>query len=369
MSFSSSEKVLGLGNEGIVITKPFECENPSVTTYSKNKTRKSIVSSNRSSRKSFSFTKKETIIKLSVGEGAVREYTFMKQLPQGRKYPYAQIKHIDLCKVKMGPTTMNHLKRLSKIKKEINEEWLGKFMENQDNIWQIFMPRLGNRSLYSILRKKQMPVNRQIFYDINSRIDGKFMTVKQLKNILHHFSKLLFLFIELNGKSLYHNDLKSNNIMCDVDKKGNISKMWLIDFDTSIDWNQQNATTHGKWEYDYKFRDVCDLMVLLVREVLLVACSNKPMYDELSHFFTEIDDFIYETKQKIMDSKWENINSDATKLLGKIKSKVDTLEEPSWNEYVNVVVPGRKIPIKTQRENARNHNENNTMGIEDTRYR
>ena len=358
-SRSASQNVLGWGMGGIVLTKPFECE------VSSSKTKKSKSRTDGNTRKSRSMNKKDTIIKLSIGDGAAREYAFMKQLPQGKKYPYAQIENIDLCKVKMGPTTITHLKRLSTIKKEIDKYWIEDFIANQDNIWQIFMPRLGNRNLWAILRKKQIPKDRYNYYNVATRSEGKFMTVKQLRNILSHFSLLLPLFIELNGKGLYHNDLKANNIMCDVDKKGNISKMWLIDFDNSINWEKRDTTTQTKWEYNYKFVDVCDLMILLVREVLLVACSNKPIHDELFPFIADIDVFYKETKQNIMDSKWKHINTNATDLMEKIVTKVNTLDEPSWNEYFNVVVPNRKISFKTQRENARNFNENNTMGRED----
>ena len=109
----TSQKVLGIGARGIVITKPFECEK------SLNKTRnlKSGSADSKSRRKSSSkksFNTKDTILKISVGDAAVREYDFMKQLPQGKQYPYAQIKDIRLCKVKPG---LKMIKRLHDLKK------------------------------------------------------------------------------------------------------------------------------------------------------------------------------------------------------------------------------------------------------------
>lgn len=250
----------------------------------------------------------------------------------------------------------------------MNDERIQEFIEDQDNIWQLFMPRFGNRTLHSILRKKQMPLNRRANYLMDTILDNnKFMTVKQLKNILHHFSVLLLVFIELNGKSLYHKDVKSDNILCDVDKKGNISKMWIIDFDLAIDWNQQDKIrSKNQWEYELKCIDVRLLMNRLVREVLLVACSNKPLYDELFPFIHEIDFFMAESLRNMSDSKWPNINQDAIELLDKIKAKVDTLSEPDWNEYINVVVDPPKIPFKVQRMKTVGHYENNVMGKEDT---
>lgn len=348
----TDQHVLGVGARGVVITKPFECET------SLNKTRNS---------KSWS-PDKDTIVKISVGDAAVREYHFMKQLPQGKHYPYAQIKDIRLCKVKTGPKLIKRLHDLKKINHGINDEVIEVFLEDQDNIWQLFMPRFGNRTLHSILRKKQMPMNRRALYIINTSIDNyKYMTVKQLKNMLHHFSVLLLLFIELNGKSFYHRDLKSNNILCDVDKKGYISKMWIIDFDLAIDWNQQDKIrSKNQWEYESKCIDVRMLMNNLVREVLLVACSNKPLYDELLPYIHDIDFFMAESLRNIDDGKWANINQDAIDLLDKIKAKVDTLREPEWNEYVNVVVTPPKIPLKVQRMKAVGHIENMEMGKEDT---
>lgn len=362
----TDQEVLGLGARGVVITKPFECEK----SFNKTRNSKSWSPDNKSSRLSSrkssrkSLNTKDTVIKISVGNDAVREYNFMKQLPQGKHYPYAQIKDIHLCKVKPGPKMIKRLHDLKKINHKMNDERIQEFIEDQDNIWQLFMPRFGNRTLHSILRKKQMPMNRRALYIINTSIDHyKYMTVKQLKNMLHHFSILLLLFIELNGKSLYHRDLKSNNILCDVDKKGYISKMWIIDFDLAIDWNQRDKMSKNQWEYESKCIDVRMLMNNLVREVLLVACSNKPLYDELFPYIHDIDFFMAESSRNISDS---NINQDAIDLLDKIKAKVDTLREPEWNEYVNVVVTPPKIPFKVQRMKAVGHMENMEMGKEDT---
>ena len=227
------------------------------------------------------------------------------------------------------------------------------------------MPRFGNRTLHSILRKKQVPANLRVFFDINPRIENKFLTVKQLKNILHHFSLLLLLFIELNEKSFYHRDLKSNNILCDVDKKGYISKMWVIDFDNAINWNQRDKISKNEWEYKSKFIDIRMLMSNLVKQVLLVACSNKPLYDELLPSIQDIDLFMAKSERNTADNNWANINQDAIDLLDKIKAKVDTLGEPAWNEYVNVVVAPPKIPFSVQRMKAVGFSENISMSEED----
>jgi hypothetical protein len=355
----TNQEILGTGARGIVITKPFECEH----SFNKTRNSKSWSPENKSnrSRRSMSSSRrslntKDTIIKISIGDAAVREYNFMKRLPQGKRYPYAQIKQIRLCKVKPGPKMIKRLRDLEKIHHEINVQ---DFIEHQDNLWQLFMPRFGNKTLYSILGKKQVPTNRILYYDTNKSMDNnKFLTVKQLKNILHHFSVLLTLFIELNGKSFYHKDLKSNNIMCDVDKKGYISKMWVIDFDLAIDWNQRDKKSRNDWEYTLKHTDIRMLMSKLVREVLLVACSNKPLYDELLPYIQKIDFFMIESER--------NINQDAIDLLDEIKAKVDTLKEPAWNEYVNVVVVPPNIPAKVQRMKAVGHYENSDMGKEDT---
>jgi len=364
----TSQEVLGLGARGIVITKPFECENR----FNKTIKSKSLSADSKSSRKSSrrSLNTKDTITKISIGDDAVREYNFMKQLPQGKRYPYAQIKNIHLCKVKPGPKMIKRLHDLKKINRKVNDEWIKDFKENQDNIWQLFMPRFGNRTLHSILRKKQMPMNKKIFYDMDTIIYNKFMTVKHLKNILHHFSVLLLVFIELNGKSLYHQDLKSNNIMCDVDKKGYISKMWIIDFDNATNWNQRdNINDKNLWEYNSKFIDILDLMKNLVREVLLIACSNKPLYDELLPYILNIDSFMAESNRNISDNKYANINQDAIELLDKIKEKVGTLREPDSNEYVNIVVAPPKIPIKVQRMKGVGYSENIYMGKEDSLWK
>jgi hypothetical protein len=107
------------------------------------------------------------------------------------------------------------------------------------------------------------------------------------------------------------------------------------------------------------------LMNNLVREVLLVACSNKPLYDELLPFIQDIDFFMAESKRNISDKKWENINQNAIELLDNIKAKVDTLREPEWNEYINVVVAPPKIPLHVQRMKAIGYSENINMGKED----
>jgi len=359
----TNQDVLGIGSSGVVITKPFECEK------SINKTRNSKSRSTLKKRKS-SISTKDTIIKISIGDAAVEEYNFMKQLPQGKQYPYAQIENIRLCKVKPGPKMIKRLHDLKKINHKLNNDWIKHFIEHQDNIWQLFMPRFGNRTLHSILRKKQMPSNRRVFYDINTSLidNNKFMTVKQLKNILHHFSVLLTLFIELNGKSFYHRDLKSNNIMCDVDKKGYISKMWIIDFDDSIDWNQRDKISKNEWEYESKCIDILMLMDKLVRDVLLVACSNKPLYDELSPHIRNIDFFMAESERNLSENKWANVTQDAIELLDKIKAKVDTLREPAWNEYIDVLIAPPKIPIHLQRMKANGRFENSLMGKEDNLY-
>ena len=356
------QEVLGTGNRGFVITKPFECEN----SFNKTRNSKSWSADNKSSRKSKSSSRrslntKDTILKISIGDAAVREYNFMKQLPQGKQYPYAQIEQIRLCKVKPGPKMIKRLRDLAKITHEINDDWMKEFTKGKDNLWQLFMPRLGKKTLHSILRKKQVPKYRTILYDTNKRMEdnNKFLTVKQLKNILHHFSVLLTLFIELNGKSFYHKDLKSDNIMCDVDKKGYISKMWVIDFDLAIDFNQRDKKkSRNDWEYSLKHIDVRMLMNNLVREVLLIACSNKPLYDELLPYIQKIDLFMIESSER-------NINQDAILLLDEIKAKVDTLREPAWNEYVNVVVPPPKIPANVQRMKAVGRVENDNMRDQD----
>jgi hypothetical protein len=259
---------------------------------------------------------------------------------------------------------IKRLRDLEKIHHEINVQ---DFIEHQDNLWQLFMPRFGNKTLHSILRKKQIPTSRKVYYDMYTSMDtNKFMTVKQLKNILHHFSVLLLVFIELNGKSFYHWDLKSDNILCDVDKKGYISKMWIIDFDGAVDWNQRDKIGKNEWEYESKCIDIRMLMSKLVREVLLVACSNKPLYDELLPYIQKIDFFMIESERNIADNKMANINQDAILLLDEIKAKVDTLREPAWNEYINVVVAPPNIPYKVQRMKAVGHYENIGMGKEDT---
>lgn len=61
----------------------------------------------------------------------------------------------------------------------------------------------------------------------------------------------------------------------------------------------------------------------------------------------------------------ENINQDAILLLDEIKAKVDTLSEPAWNEYVNVVVAPPRIPAKVQKMKAFGYNETNEMRKQD----
>jgi len=146
--------------------------------------------------------------------------------------------------------------------------------------------------------------------------------------------------------------------------------MWIIDFDNATNWNQRdNINDKNLWEYNSKFKDILDLMKNLVREVLLIACSNKPLYDELLPYILNIDSFMAESNRNISDNKYANINQDAIELLDKIKEKVGTLSEPDSNEYVNIVVAPPKIPLKVQRMKAVGYNENISMGKEDSLWK
>ena len=145
-------------------------------------------------------------------------------------------------------------------------------------------------------------------------------------------------------------------------------KMWIIDFDDSIDWNQRDKISKNEWEYESKCIDILMLMDKLVRDVLLIACSNKPLYDELLPYIRNIDFFMAESERNLSENKWSNVNEDAIELLNKIKAKVDTLREPAWNEYIDVVIAPTKIPLRLQKMKATGRFENSLMGKEDNLY-
>jgi hypothetical protein len=75
-----------------------------------------------------------------------------------------------------------------------------------------------------------------------------------------------------------------------------------------------------------------------------------------------------ESERNLSENKWANVTQDAIELLDKIKAKVDTLREPAWNEYIDVLIAPPKIPIHLQRMKANGRFENSLMGKEDNLY-
>lgn len=356
-STSYSPTVLGVGGRGIVLTKPFECINPSSSRTQRKSSSSNTKTKNR--RNSPTPKDKEIVIKLSFGDHAVREYGFMKELPQGKKYPYAQIRDIDLCQVKMCDSTMKKLKKL-KEKGAVSQEWIDDFIESQDNIWQLFMPRLGNRSVLEILTSKQMPsFYRGVFLkNSRSKLNANYLSVKQLCHLFHHFSSLLKIIFELNERNLFHHDLKPNNIMCDVDKKGHISKMWLIDFDNS----KGVVTNRPSWVFEAKNQDTIDFFNNVVLLSLYVACSNKEIHDNLYFLIEKVNVFCHEIRN---EENWLNLKTKASSLMDQIIDTAENMEEPTRNEYIDVALYAAKIPIAKQRENGRIFREKNEMGLHD----
>ena len=354
LSTSYSPTVLGVGGHGVVLTKPFECISRTQ--------RKSSSSSNAKTKSKRNTPKeKEMVIKLSFGNHAVREYGFMKELPQGKKYPYAQIREIDLCQVKMCDSTM---KRLNKLKEKgaVSQEWVDDFIENQDNLWQLFMPRLGKRSVLEILSSKQMPsFYRAVFLKHSrSKLRANYLSVKQIRNLFNHFSALLKIIFELNERNLFHHDLKTNNIMCDVDKKGHISKLWLIDFDSS----KGVVTNRPDWVFEAKNQDTYDFFNNVVLISLYVACSNKEIYDNFYFLIEKVNLFCYEIRN---EENWINLKNKASSLMDQIIDTAENMEEPNRNEYIDVALYTVKIPIAKQRENGRIFREKNEMILHDYR--
>jgi hypothetical protein len=363
---NGSIRVLGEGGYGLVLTKPLQCNATLRNSASRSGNRGRRTTSRNTPRRN------KVAVKLSFKEDMlVREYEFMKSLPQGKQYPYAQIDQISLCTVALNQRTQRRLKRLVK-KGKIHEEWHKKSLDKSNTLYQLTMPRIGTHSLYEELQKYRHPTSKCGIYDTTTDENKKkpFISKSRALMLFDECRKMFEVITQLNKRNMYHFDISMPNIMCDFRKT---PSLYLIDFGLSFSADgsklvKSEMTARNYSEYIYK--DVSRFMEDIVLYILLSVCSRKSGYDIFFHYLKDIKTFVYDVSHHNV-SHIDDVHATASQYITDICNDMQSYQPNNDDTYIDVHVDDYKVKLtvtqqrKAARENFLPTIERSQMGKHD----
>jgi len=225
------------------------------------------------------YFKDDYIGKIATHKELKKEYDFiLEYLKLNTRYShYIKKEDVVLCKI-----------NLSKLDNKWKQE-----LEEENKIYQLIMPYLGNGLTFSKFLKRYKNVcSPEIQSDSN--IKKEVISIQEYKNVLIALRQLRDDILQLNTRKIYHNDIKSNNIIY-VEKE---NELLLIDYNTSIHLKIPDEFAKNITFYQ-SFYDLYCFTTLVLFPFLKVAFTNQAIY--LSPLFS-----YYEEWKKDMDINIQN---------------------------------------------------------------
>jgi serine/threonine protein kinase len=194
-------------------------------------------------------------------------------------------------------------------------------------VYQLIMPYLGNTFCdfldpYKKICKIQCKVN------VNpTRVNTKLKIVDAVtcKQIIGAFQKLYVDIHNYNASGIFHNDIKPDNLIYNVDT----NVLIMIDFNTSIHKQIVNQYVHNIKSYQ-EIIDKYDFINKVVLYFLSVAFNNQTIYDALYDIYEDFVKYIKIVTSKIKP-QYELYTSDFTAITTNFDEKLANLFERVLN--------------------------------------
>ena len=307
------------------------------------------------------YFKDDYIGKIATHKELKKEYDFiLEYLKLNTRYShYVKKEDVVLCKIDF-----------SKLDNELKQE-----LYKSNVLYQLIMPYLGNGLTFSKFLKRYKNVCSPEIQP-KSNIKKEVITIQEYKNVLIALRQLRDDILQLNTRKIYHNDIKSNNIIY-VEKE---NELLLIDYNTSIHLKIPDEFAKNITFYQ-SFYDLYCFTTLVLFPFLKVAFTNQAIY--LSPLFS-----YYEEWKKEMDIVHEAIKGleaiDDKQITKQMIDKLEqffilseTLQETHTVENTEDAFCKKRyqMTVKKQRDRAALWNqtlelikeENEKMKTEDTR--
>jgi hypothetical protein len=249
-------------------------------------------------------------------------------------------------------------------------------------VYQLIMPYLGNTFCdfldpYKKICKIQCKVNVNPT-SVNTKL--KIVHVVTCKQIIGAFQKLYVDIHNYNASGIFHNDIKPDNLIYNVDT----NVLIMIDFNTSIHKQIVNQYVHNIKSYQ-EIIDKYDFINKVVLYFLSVAFNNQTIYDALYDLYADFVKYIKIVTSKIKphielhQTDFTTITTNFDEKLANLFERVLNLDETSDFERTNndfcsldnIIVHSvdeQRKNAKIYSEHAKNKiRENREMGLEDKR--
>ena len=222
-------------------------------------------------------------------EDELREYASLPDVPDAA---YIKPSDLILCKLNQSEKSkyMDILNKLNVKYTPIFEQDIIDNDFNYDETWQLQMPYLGKDFLNYLTGFFKSPYVDLFSIGIKGDHVMSVLEFKNLYDLLVTSNNGIYKTIEmLNALDIYHNDIKANNILYNLQT----NKIYLIDFGiTKGKQSNKSEYLHFSTKLDYKYTDIVNFCKLVLVYFLYVAIGNKYIYDNIIELIYELEELI-----------------------------------------------------------------------------
>ena len=246
--------------------------------------------------------------------------------------------------------------------------------DNENPEYELIMPYLGNtfdKYIYNYLNNCDIQTKNFQIISVDTFI--KYVTA---------INQLLKEILSLNNNGIYHNDIKPNNLIYNEET----NSLMLIDFNNSLIKSIPKYYA-PEIKFDQEYKDIYDLIQLVLLKVLLIGLSNKYIFDRFNGLYSDIIKYIKVELSpinrlvvEVTPKDISNVKKNLIKFMNSIMSIIGEMDSSHINEkntdnmYCSVESSIR-IPTFKQRTYAARHfknqelikSEENAMLLEDKR--
>ena len=249
--------------------------------------------------------------------------------------------------------------------------------------YQLIMPYLGE-TFCKFLDQYKKICKRPCKVDVDETIavtSQHIVDIVTCKRVMIAFQKLYNDICSYNKSGIFHNDIKTDNLIYNVEN----NVLIMIDFNNSIHKQITNIYVHKIKSYQ-EIIDKCDFIDKVVLYFLEIAFNNQSIYDELYDLYEDLIKFIksinmdikpyYELHSKDFKKIKKNIDEKLKNVFERVshisETKIDV--ERTENDFCSLIHKNF-VSVQQQREGAALYNEHKKnitrekkmMGDEDKR--
>jgi serine/threonine protein kinase len=247
-------EILGVGESGVVIRPPIECDE--------------IIRTN-------------AVGKIGTESEIRNEYDLISHLPVFDNAPYINSSVVSICKVDL--TLIEHLP-------EFAEEW-------SEYNYQLIMPFLGITFHDYLVTNFKTDVESVSY--IGEVLKGLvFVDLQRFKLIISSLYELYKKIIIMNREyNFFHRDLKPNNIMYNADE----NTFMLIDFGASVSKLSENPRVRDeiihKQLRSFYYTDIIYFLDKIFLPFCYISCSNVLIFNNFKVDIIEIEKLVFQLQQ------------------------------------------------------------------------